>query len=220
MSAPSNALPRLRMLCTNSKRNRGTTGVSLVRCPDAGAADCVRATRSLPSYSHALHTSRRHLHRERTRLVRGSHSYGRSPRTANGYKCCTRPSQLAYRLVTLDIIDEILDVDLHCWTPVRDCGMGFVSLHYAQFHAPRIQYERSRIYDCICPSRVPLECSLIARAGPHISTLREALIQRICRYFAGKNQAMGVRCMYAYTQLLLREQYRHPRIEAASLPCA
>src|SRR4029450_85914 len=34
------------------------------------------------------------------------------------------PAQLTNRLITLDIIDEILDVDLHGWTPVRARGMG------------------------------------------------------------------------------------------------
>jgi len=34
------------------------------------------------------------------------------------------PAQLAYRLITLNIIDQILDVNLHSWTPVwvRDMG--------------------------------------------------------------------------------------------------
>src|SRR5712691_8130234 len=34
------------------------------------------------------------------------------------------PAQLTNRLITLDIIDEILDVDLHGWTPVRARGRG------------------------------------------------------------------------------------------------
>src|SRR3989441_2707672 len=34
------------------------------------------------------------------------------------------PAQLTNRLITLDIIDEIRDVDLHGWTPVRARGMG------------------------------------------------------------------------------------------------
>src|SRR5258706_15554971 len=34
------------------------------------------------------------------------------------------PAQLTNRLITLDIIDEILDVDLHGWTPVRTRGRG------------------------------------------------------------------------------------------------
>jgi hypothetical protein len=34
------------------------------------------------------------------------------------------PAQLANGLITLNIIDEILDIDLHGWTPVRDRGMG------------------------------------------------------------------------------------------------
>src|SRR6266853_3026848 len=34
------------------------------------------------------------------------------------------PAQLTNRLITLDIIDEMLDVDLHGWTPVRARGRG------------------------------------------------------------------------------------------------
>jgi hypothetical protein len=34
------------------------------------------------------------------------------------------PAQFADGLITLRIIDEILDVDLHGGTPVRDRGMG------------------------------------------------------------------------------------------------
>src|SRR5438874_938746 len=33
------------------------------------------------------------------------------------------PAQLADRLITLYIIDEVLNVDLHGWTPVRDRSM-------------------------------------------------------------------------------------------------
>ena len=33
------------------------------------------------------------------------------------------PAQLADSLIALYIIDQILDIDLHGWTPVRDRGM-------------------------------------------------------------------------------------------------
>src|SRR5215470_2243570 len=33
------------------------------------------------------------------------------------------PAQLTHSLITLHIIDEMLDVDLHGWTPVRDRSM-------------------------------------------------------------------------------------------------
>jgi hypothetical protein len=36
-----------------------------------------------------------------------------------------RPTSFAYRLLTLHIINEMLDVDLHRWTSVRDGGMGY-----------------------------------------------------------------------------------------------
>ncbi len=35
------------------------------------------------------------------------------------------PASFAYRLITLHIIDQILDVDLHRWTPVWDREMGW-----------------------------------------------------------------------------------------------
>src|SRR6266446_5665221 len=35
------------------------------------------------------------------------------------------PAQLTNSLITLHIIDEMLDVDLHGWTPVRDRGIGW-----------------------------------------------------------------------------------------------
>jgi hypothetical protein len=35
------------------------------------------------------------------------------------------PAQLTNGLITLHIIDKILDVDLHAGTPVRDRGMGW-----------------------------------------------------------------------------------------------
>jgi len=37
----------------------------------------------------------------------------------------------------MHIIDETLDVDLHGWTPVRDCGMRFVSIHHPHMPRPR-----------------------------------------------------------------------------------
>ena len=37
-----------------------------------------------------------------------------------------RPAQLADGLLTWNIIDHILDIDLHGWTPVRDGGMASV----------------------------------------------------------------------------------------------
>ena len=34
------------------------------------------------------------------------------------------PASFAYRLITLNLIDQIRDVDLHRWTPVRSWDMG------------------------------------------------------------------------------------------------
>src|SRR5215471_13251823 len=46
------------------------------------------------------------------RLTRGTHN-------------AVGPAQLTNRLITLHLVDEILDVDLHDWTPVRDRGLGW-----------------------------------------------------------------------------------------------
>src|SRR5262245_43445816 len=44
------------------------------------------------------------------RLTRGTHN-------------AVGPAQLTNRLITLHLVDELRDVDLHGWTPVRDRGM-------------------------------------------------------------------------------------------------
>src|SRR5713101_1813111 len=44
-------------------------------------------------------------------------------RLTRGARSAVWPAQLADGLITLHIIDEMLDVDLHGWTPVRDRGM-------------------------------------------------------------------------------------------------
>ena len=45
-------------------------------------------------------------------------------RLTRGTRDALGPAQLANGLIALHIIDEILDVDLHAWTSVRDCGIG------------------------------------------------------------------------------------------------
>src|SRR4029434_5873806 len=44
-------------------------------------------------------------------------------RLTRGTRNAVEPAQLADGLITLHIIDEILHVDLHGWTPVRDRGL-------------------------------------------------------------------------------------------------
>jgi hypothetical protein len=44
-------------------------------------------------------------------------------RLTRGIRNAVGPAQLADGPITLHIIDEMLDVDLHGWTPVRDRGM-------------------------------------------------------------------------------------------------
>jgi len=45
-------------------------------------------------------------------------------RRTRGTRDAIRPAQLADGLITLDIIDETLDVDLHGWTPVSSWNMA------------------------------------------------------------------------------------------------
>src|SRR5262249_48537411 len=75
--------------CARTRKTPGRAGVSLVRCPDGDAANCATATKTLPWYAHALHTTRRHLPRGRIRPVHGGRSYGRSPTSQDGHTCCT-----------------------------------------------------------------------------------------------------------------------------------
>src|SRR5712691_10431483 len=44
-------------------------------------------------------------------------------RRTRGARNAVWPAQLADGLITLYLIDEMLDVDLHGWTPVRDRSM-------------------------------------------------------------------------------------------------
>ena len=46
------------------------------------------------------------------------------------------PTPLANGLITLRVIDEILDVALLVWTPVRDGGLRWRSIHYPQMPRP------------------------------------------------------------------------------------
>jgi hypothetical protein len=64
-------------------------------------------------------------------------------RLTSGTLDATGPAQFANGLITLDIIDEILDVDLHGWTPVRGSRHGVASVYtILKCHDPGIQKER------------------------------------------------------------------------------
>src|SRR5215470_3449337 len=52
------------------------------------------------------------------------------------------PAQLTDGLITLDIIDEILDIDLHGGLLSEIVEWDGVSIHHPQIHDPGIQYER------------------------------------------------------------------------------
>src|SRR5215471_2576371 len=52
------------------------------------------------------------------------------------------PAQLTDGLITLDIIDEMLDIDLHGGLLSEIVEGDCVSIHHPQIHDPGIQYER------------------------------------------------------------------------------
>jgi hypothetical protein len=58
----------------------------------------VTKTSSLPSSAQALHTSRRHRHRELPRSVHGAPSFARLSRRARGHPCCPHPSPHVLKL--------------------------------------------------------------------------------------------------------------------------
>src|SRR6266446_2443777 len=55
------------------------------------------------------------------------------------------PAQLTDGLITLDIIDEMLDIDLHGGLLSEIVEWAGVSIHHPQIHDPGIQYERVAI---------------------------------------------------------------------------
>src|SRR5919201_166425 len=63
------------------------------------------------------------------RLTRGTHN-------------AVGPAQLTNRLITLHLVDEILDVDLHGRTPVRDRGMG-CRQYTSSSHATTLESNKS-----------------------------------------------------------------------------
>src|SRR2546428_12125259 len=53
------------------------------------------------------------------------------------------PAQLTDGLITLDIIDEMLDIDLHGGLLSEIVEWAGVSIYHPQIHDPGIQYERA-----------------------------------------------------------------------------
>src|SRR5262249_27713041 len=73
------------------------------------------------------------------------------------------PAQIAYRLITLNIIDQILDIDLHRWTPVRGWDMGW---HQCTPYSNSTTLESNmsvrlcRWVQCVCRERRTPQCGL------------------------------------------------------------
>src|SRR5262249_9050032 len=63
-------------------------------------------------------------------------------RLTRGTLDAIRPAQLTNRPITLHIIDEIRDVDLHGWTPVRDRGIGWRQ-YTPSSHATTLESKKS-----------------------------------------------------------------------------
>src|SRR3989454_9395086 len=76
-------------------------------------------------------------------------------RLTRGTRDAIGPSQLTDGLITLHIIDEMLDVDLHGWTPVRDRAMG-CRQYTPSSHATTLESKKSvRHYRRHCCQRIP-----------------------------------------------------------------
>jgi hypothetical protein len=102
ISAPPRGQPRMPVLCTWRSLFRGRpVPRQLLRSAWLDVPTLVPAT--------ACH--RRSYAERYSRFTRGTHN-------------AVGPAQLMNRLITLHLVDEILDVDLHGWTPVRDRGRG------------------------------------------------------------------------------------------------
>jgi hypothetical protein len=84
------------------------------------------------------------------------------------------PAQLADGLITLHIIDEMLDVDLHGWTPVRDRGMRFVSIHHPHIPRPRNPIRATDHTGCFCMAHTVMDHTVIRG----LSTTHTALVVR------------------------------------------
>jgi hypothetical protein len=69
------------------------------------------------------------------------------------------PAQLANGLITLHVIDEMLDVDLHGWPPVRARGRG-CRQYTPSSNATTLESKKSeQIYSTVVLWRVPSESS-------------------------------------------------------------
>ena len=86
------------------------------------------------------------------------------------------PAQLVYGLITLNIIDQILDIDLQRWTPVRVRAMGYPQCTPSS-NSTTLESNMSPV-----PNRVPN----LMRAGEDIlrrltplSGLQEEILQRL-----------------------------------------
>ena len=62
-----------------------------------------------------------------------------------GARDAARPASFTDGLITLDIIDEIRDIDLHGGLLSEIVEWDGVSIHHPQIHDPGIQYERQVI---------------------------------------------------------------------------
>src|SRR5215831_10505337 len=65
-------------------------------------------------------------------------------RRTRGTRDAIGPAQLTNSLVTLHIVDEIRDIDVHGWTPVRDRGMG-CRQYTSSSHATTLESKKSAL---------------------------------------------------------------------------
>jgi hypothetical protein len=78
------------------------------------------------------------------------------------------PASCADRLIALHLIDEMLDVDLHRWTPVRGWNIGWHQ-YTTSSHATTLESNKSTLpKPCHCPkiARGTVSLRFKAASGP------------------------------------------------------
>src|SRR5215831_18672726 len=111
-------------------------------------------------------------------------------RRTRGTLDAIRPAQLTNCLITLHLVDELRDVHLHGWTPVRDRGMGWRQ-YTPSSHATTLESKKS--VDCngtrpslVCKRLTPLV--MITTAGPASQPSALRIGQHAAGYAGGLRQ--------------------------------
>src|SRR4029450_5147065 len=77
------------------------------------------------------------------------------------------PTQLPHGLITLDVIDQVCDIDLHRWTPVRGRRMGwhqYIPSSHSTTLESNMSVEKKHYMECTPSVAMPTSCTRIASA--------------------------------------------------------